>query len=287
MEILFMGTAAAEAVPALFCECDICKNARRVRGKEVRTRSGALIDGVLKLDFGPDSVKHMLDYDIDYTHMRSLMVTHSHEDHFAIGDIQCRRRGFGQIADGTPPLTVYGNAAVGDMLAPFLCDRIAYKQVKPFESFETEGYTITPLEAVHCLSGSKGAYPVVFENKAYLRSEEALFYLIEKDGASILYAHDTDEFTPADMEFLAGRHIDLISLDCTNGAYHFDYIGHMGAEDNLRLRDRLIANGAADGHTVFVANHFSHNGLVPHEELEKRMPGFVVAYDGLRLSTGK
>ena len=286
MEILFMGTAAAEGVPALFCECEICKNARVVRGKEVRGRSGSLIDGKLKVDFGPDSFKQMLDYDVDYTHMHSLLVTHSHEDHFAIGDILCRRKGFGQVSDPVP-LTVYGNGAVGDMLAPYLCDRIAFRQMKPFESVAIEGYTVTALEAVHCLSSAENAkWPVEFDGKSYTRSEEALFYLIEKDGKSLLYAHDTDEFTPADMEFLKGKKIDMITLDCTNGAYFFDYIGHMSAEDNMRLRDRLIEIGAADEHTVFVANHFSHNGLVKHEELEEKMPGFIVSYDGLKLKIG-
>ena len=286
MEILFMGTAAAEGVPALFCECEICKNARKVRGKEVRTRSGSMIDGVLKIDFGPDSLKHMLDNDIDYTHMRALLVTHTHEDHFALGDITCRRKGFGQIADGTPPLTVCGNAALGEMLAPYICDRIAYKQLRPFETVEIEGYTVTPLEAVHCLSNAPGAgWPVVFENRAYMRSEEALFYLIEKDGKRLLYAHDTDEFTPADMEFLTGKRLDIVSLDCTNAAGHYTYIGHMGADDNQRMREKLIAAGAADEKTIFVANHFSHNGLIPHEQMEKLMPDFIVAYDGMRVRT--
>lgn len=286
MDILFMGTAAAEGVPALFCECEICKNARRTRGKEVRTRSGALIDGVLKLDFGPDSLKHMLDYGVDYTGLRSLLVTHTHEDHFSWGDISCRRRGFGQIAEGTPPLTVYGNAALGKLMARFIGDRLEFRQLTAFETVDIEGYAVTPLEAVHCLSsGPEAGWPVVFENRAYTRSEEAFFYLIEKDGKRLLYAHDTDEFTPADMEFLSGRRLDIVSLDCTNAAGHYTYIGHMGADDNLRMREKLIAAGAADEKTVFVANHFSHNGLVRHEEMEKLMPGFVVAYDGMRLST--
>ena len=82
MDILFMGTAAAEGIPALFCECEMCKYARKHGGKEIRTRSGALIDGKIKLDFCPDSLKHMLDYDIDYTHMKTLLVTHTHEDHY-------------------------------------------------------------------------------------------------------------------------------------------------------------------------------------------------------------
>ncbi len=287
MELLYMGTAAAEAVPALFCECEHCKFARERGGREIRGRSGALLDGVLKLDFGPDSFRQMLDNNIDYTHLRALLVTHSHEDHFAVSDVAYRRRGFGQIRDGEPPLTVYGNERVGAMMERFVCDRLAYRRVKPFESLEIEGYTVTPLEAVHCVSDAPGAgWPVVFEERAYMRSEEAFIYLIEKDGARLLYAHDTDELTPADMEFLAGRKLDLASLDCTNGVLDANYIGHMGINDNLRMRERLLKSGAADDKTVFVANHFSHNGLAAHDELERRLPGFIVACDGLRVRFG-
>lgn len=285
MELLYLGTAAAEGAPALFCDCEFCRYARKVGGREIRGRSGALLDGKLKLDFGPDSFKQMLDNGIDYTHIHSLLITHTHEDHLALGDISCRRRGFGQLPEGEAPLTLYGNEKLGDMLKPMLCDRIAYQRVRPFEPYEIEGYSVTPLEAVHCVSNLPGSgYPVVFENRAYCRGEEAMFYLIEKDGASVLYAHDTDEFTPADMEFLAGKKIGLISLDCTNGSLNADYVGHMGARDNLRLRDKLLADGAADSRTVFVANHFSHNGLVPFEELEALLPGFVVSYDGMKIA---
>ena len=89
--------------------------------------------------------------------------------------------------------------------------------------------------------------------------------------------------TPADMDFLQGRRLDLVSLDCTNGHLDLSYIGHMGVNDDLEMRRRLTAIGAADGDTVFVANHFSHNGLLPHGEMEKLLPGFLVAYDGMEV----
>ena len=107
--------------------------------------------------------------------------------------------------------------------------------------------------------------------------------LIEKDGKRLLYMHDTDLPTEADMAFLKDRRMDLISMDCTNGIIDSDYIGHMGISDNLKLREMLLENGTADENTTFVANHFSHNGLAPHEEMEKRLPGFTVTYDGLTL----
>lgn len=283
MKIQFLGTAAAEGAPALFCTCKHCMYARKVKGKEIRTRAGSIVDDVLKLDFGPDSYKHLLDHDLDYTKVHAILISHSHEDHFLSTDIACRRPGYAHLPENDPPMTVYGNARVGEMMQPHLCDQIGYQKMTPFVPTEIDGYTVTPLQAVHFRDGEGKNFPVTFEGETVYRHEDALFYLIEKDGKSLLYAHDTDEFTPEDMDFLAGKKIDLISMDCTNGQLNATYIGHMGANDNLRMREKLLANGAADEHTIFVANHFSHNGLVPHEELEKLLPGFTVAYDGLTI----
>ena len=72
-----------------------------------------------------------------------------------------------------------------------------------------------------------------------------------------------------------------MSLDCTNGVLEGDYVGHMGISDNLRMREKLYAIGAADEKTIFVANHFSHNGVAPYDEMCRRLPGFIVSYDGL------
>ena len=44
MKITFLGTAAAEGIPALFCNCQCCTEARRRGGKNLRTRSQSLIN---------------------------------------------------------------------------------------------------------------------------------------------------------------------------------------------------------------------------------------------------
>ena len=282
MKLTYLGTAAAEGVPALFCRCDFCQYARKAGGREIRTRAGALLDDKIKLDFGPDSYMHELIHGLDYSAIHSVLITHTHEDHLDVDDIAHRRPTSAHFPEGEPPMIVYGNEAVGEKLAHIHSPWLAFQRVKPFEPVAVDGYTVTPLEAVHHINSTDPSrWPVVFEGKTYGRWEEALFYLIERDGHSLLYAHDTDEFTPADMEYLSGRRIDLISLDCTNGRLDLSYVGHMGATENKRMREKLIASGAADEHTVFVANHFSHNGLLPYEELRALLPGFLVAYDGM------
>lgn len=283
MKLLFMGTAAAEGIPALFCECEYCRYARKTGGRLIRSRAGALIDGKLKLDFGPDSFMQMLRCGVEYGAIHSVLITHSHEDHLDINDLGYRRDGYATFVDSDPRMTVYGNEAVGALIETIKGSHTFFKRVTPFETCTIEGYEVTPLEAVHCLDHSGTRWKVMFEGREYHRSEEALFYLIEKDGKRVLYAHDTDEFTPGDIEFLKGKRCDLISLDCTNACKQYDYVGHMGYADDLRMRDKLIKNGTADGQTVFVANHFSHNGFVMGKTLEELMPGFVIAYDGLEL----
>ena len=282
MKLLYLGTGAAEGIPALFCECDVCKKARAAGGKEIRTRAGALLDGVLKLDFGPDSYIQMINNKLDFTYLKSVLITHTHEDHFSYADLRLRRRGFANLKDTTETLTVYGNAQTEPLLDLNQNCYLDFKRVKTFESFEVEGYIVTPLEAVHC-AGGDSAFPVKLGMKTVYRMEEAFIYLIEKDGKALLYAHDTDMLTPDDFRYLAGKHLDLVSLDCTKGAAAKGYIGHMAAEDNLLIRERFIAEGIADEKTVFVANHFSHNGYTDFADMEKCMPGFVIAYDGLEI----
>ncbi len=283
MNLLYLGTAAAEGIPALFCECDACKKARSLGAAGVHTRSGAILDNTLKLDFGPDSYKQMLDNGLNYAKIHSLLITHSHEDHLDVDELNLRRGTFAHILTTDKRMTVYGNERVGELVSRLECEYFHFELLKPFETARIEGYDVTPLEAVHCTDRNSRKYPVLHEGETFFRSEQAFIYLIEKDGKRLLYAHDTGRLTPADMDFLKGKQLDLVSLDCTNGFLETKWVGHMGAKDNLAMRSRMLENGAADEHTVFVANHFSHNGYPGQEELEALVPGFIVARDGLEI----
>src|SRR5699024_7123072 len=50
MKLTYLGTAAAEGFPALFCNCPACREAARLGGRNIRTRSQALINRDLLLD---------------------------------------------------------------------------------------------------------------------------------------------------------------------------------------------------------------------------------------------
>ena len=116
MKLLYLGTAAAEAIPALFCECEACQKARSLGRAGVRGRAGSLLAGVLKIDFGPDSYRQMLDNGLSYAKIHSVLITHTHEDHLAVDELALRRQVTAHIHTEPKLMTVYGNAAVGEKL---------------------------------------------------------------------------------------------------------------------------------------------------------------------------
>ena len=81
---------------------------------------------------------------------------------------------------------------------------------------------------------------------------------------------------------------DLVSLDCTGClGIGWDWrAGHMSLKTNLEVMERLRREGTADEKTIFVTNHFSHNGGQTYDEMVPEMAkhGIVVAYDGLEIA---
>lgn len=116
MKVQYLGTGAAEGVPAVFCNCEYCRGLR-VRmaagraGREVRSRSQVILDGELSVDFPPDAYSHSLAHGVDLSALKYLLVTHSHMDHFYAHDFILR--GYKYAHEMTEPLlTIFGNAEV-------------------------------------------------------------------------------------------------------------------------------------------------------------------------------
>ena len=78
MRLRYLGTAAAEGCPALFCTCPLCTSARQGGGRDVRTRSQALVDDTLLIDFPADTYHHALSTpELNLPALRHLLITHS------------------------------------------------------------------------------------------------------------------------------------------------------------------------------------------------------------------
>ena len=273
MKIRFLGTAAAEGVPSLFCRCDTCKLARERGGREIRTRSQAIVNDCLLIDFPSDAFSHCTQYGIDLSQINNCIVTHTHGDHTFPWEFNHLRKGNSVLPEDYEGFHLWGSEDIFDRFSgPYnnTHGRMQMHTVLPFEPFELCGLRITPLKAAH---GTANPY----------------FYMIEDGDKALLYAHDTEIFPEETWEYLKERGVrfSLISLDCTGGAA--DYIpkySHMYLGKNVECRDRLLELGLADGDTRFILNHFSHNGrsvnYLEFCEIVEPM-GFVVSYDGMEV----
>ena len=82
MKLRYLGTAAAEGIPAMFCACGTCKRALKAGGKNIMTRSQMLINDDLLVDFNNDTYSHFLKMRKTLSDIEYILITHSHTDHF-------------------------------------------------------------------------------------------------------------------------------------------------------------------------------------------------------------
>ena len=76
-------------------------------------------------------------------------------------------------------------------------------------------------------------------------------------------------------------------MDCTYGNDEGEHPRHhMNLTENRALRQLLLSHGLATEDTVFVANHFSHNGKdsVYDEMIHlENAKDFLISYDGMKV----
>ncbi len=272
MKLQYLGTAAAEAIPAIFCTCPTCKRARELGGKNIRTRSQAIIDDKLLIDLPADTYSHSICAGIDLTHVHHILNTHVHHDHLYPAELYNYYRGFANLPDGHPNYHFWGGEEMVDELSPIVDSkamegRVVLHALAPFEPTKVGQYLVTALPAHH---GTHSPY----------------IYMIESEGKTLLYAHDTGTIKEEVWDYFAKchPHFDLISMDCTFGSRTLDKLySHPGFGNVLDMADKMQRLGYIDDNTVKVVNHFSHNApdvnYEDHAVYEKE--GFLMSYDGM------
>ena len=274
MKLQYWGTAAAEGIPAIFCECAVCRRSRALGGRNIRTRSQAMIDDTLLIDAGADTYMHSLRYGFELSRTPYVLVTHIHPDHFYLAEFL--NRGYAHVAGGCPTMTICGSQTVTDMATDvikqyeaFLNGRLAVQTLCPFEPTVLGDHTVTPLPAVHAPHTGP------------------LIYQITSGGKTLLYGHDTGILHDDIWDYWAKTRpvFDFVSLDCTAAAVPMNYDHHMNLERNVLVRDRMVAMGVTHEGTRFCSNHFSHNGgdKVVYDDFAilAAEHGFMTSYDGM------
>ena len=285
---LILGSAAAEGVPAYFCNCRVCREAAERGGREIRGRTAYNFGGVLQIDFGPDMLAAFQRYYPRLNSMRHLLVTHAHEDHLAPSELWYRADGFSHIPAEEPPLIIHGAPAVFERVRHELAvtltsfahrvkivemARLAFHEIAPFQTFEIPdiGATVRTFAANHA------------------PDLNSMLFLITMGGRTVFIGNDTGVFPKETMDALkalAGKiHVDIFLIDCCGALLKNWRDYHMSADVNLEVFAELEKTGFIDSDTIKVVNHFSHNGQATHAELCDffEPKGIVVGYDGLEL----
>ena len=273
MKIKFLGTAAAEGFPAVFCNCDYCNAIRKV-GKGFRTRSQTIIDDKLLIDLPADTYMHFLLNGIKGDEVESLLITHIHEDHYYAKELAMRGGGFAKNMNNQKLKLLLPEDAVGELAS---INKTAYESLdisvsEAYKTIDFNGYKITPLPARH-------GYGAI---KPYI-------YLICNGGVNFLYAHDTGYFYDEVIDYLVNNKIVLsaVTFDCCYCHIPIkDSGGHMGYDNIFRLTQELENKGVINDKTIKIVNHFSHNCNPTQESVEQAVKpkNMLVSYDGFEIN---
>lgn len=276
MKIKYLGTAAAEGMPALFCHCRLCDAARKKGGKEIRTRSQILIDDDMLIDFPMDSYMHSLTYGLDLSAVKNVLITHAHMDHCYPQDFTTHGEPFAHNMT-CPEINVYGNETVIDKFISYTKDEIkpqirqsvVLHRIKPYEKILLSDATVTALPAVHTVG------------------EDCLLYSIQRGGKSALIMNDTGILSDDTYDKMKAMNLtfDLVSFDCTYGGKGKGSGRHMGLPDNISERRRMQERALVHDKTRYIITHFSHNSGLTHDELCSlaQQHGMTAACDGMEI----
>ena len=276
MKLRYLGTAAAEGFPGLFCVCDACRRARESGGRNIRGRSQAIINDELLIDFPADTTMRMLNGQLDFTNIHHCLITHHHGDHLYETDLANRAYGM-SVTDGEV-FSVYASKPSSDRVATRIAtskleNSVLLHEVRPFDKFViADKYKITVFPADHAKVGLDEGWC-------------AVFYMIEQGDSILLYGHDTGWFPESVWKYLEEKkpQLTMVSLDCTGGLKHRHWReNHMGFDACKEAKERLEELGCVTPKTRFFVNHFSHNCGNTYDEIVPiaKEFGFEVSYDG-------
>ncbi|MFI5384491.1 MAG: MBL fold metallo-hydrolase [Fimbriimonadales bacterium] len=264
MRIQLLGTGGADGIPAYCASGLVSDYAREHGGKDVRTRAAALVDGELKIDFGPDTLAQIQRDGIDASDWSAAVFTHSDEDHLAVSELQYFLYPFNE--NDHLPFAIYGNAEICRIIRQRYPDwPMEIHETKAFESFRHAGFTITPILANHTIK------------------EEAHNLIVERDGRKLIYATDTGVWCHQTFDFVKGAQANALVIECTDAFKKSTYNGHLDIAECVGMVHRLHELDGLTQDARVVTTHHSHQGGARHCDLVKALGRFAIepGYDGM------
>ncbi len=229
--------------------------------KEYRRFSTLLIDERIIIDPSEDIFELEESFMLSglYRGVDSVLITHSHLDHFSISAIE-------QLASHGE-ISVYATEAICEALSGI--PRVNARIIYPFSRFFVGKFEIIALPSNH-----------ITENPA----ETALNFLLRAEK-TVFYGLDGSFINPSAFEILKEIKLDLCILECALGLSQASpsLVYHNNLDTVLRTKQVLISAGCADDSTKFVISHIpTAKRKNIHEELTLAIGDepIRIAYDG-------
>ena len=269
MKITFLGTSAGEEYPGIWCDCENCAKARKWGGKNIRRNSSVILDGDVMIDIGKTVHIQAERFGADILKIKTLLITHTHRDHFNAHTLWARTAVFTEI----PELNIFGSKQAENTLMTEGRDynaeswRVKFNLIEPYKKYQAGDIELYTLDGNH----GDGEY-------------HSINYIITRKNRTFLYLSDTGYPFDKTLKTLADFKFDFI---ITEGTYGFgaDSGGHMGFEKNLRLLEFFNANKLWKNKPDYYITHVSPHWSPPHDEYSPILAekGLTLAYDGFVL----
>jgi len=275
MNIKFLGTAAAEGVPAPFCRCPFCQNVRIVLDKEVRRRCSVMINKNVMIDMGPDMLWTSISFSICYDTILFMLFSHTHFDHLSFSSLLLAHKYYRRtetkrkiLIIGSKDLYNYIIYRIKEENVEYFWDIYDFKIVKPYDMLHLNEYTINVLPSNHTID------------------QQSLLFTISDNKRTIFYGTDTKPYNVNDLFInLPKISLDVIISDCTYGPYYNKGGRHLGLLDNIKIRNEMKNKKLITDKSIYILTHFSHDSLLPYTHMQNlgKKNHMVVAYDGLEI----
>lgn len=268
MELLFVGTGAADYASVFTCPCHNCATARRLGGRNVRSFASLLIDRTLLVDCGATVPWRLCEEHADPSQITDLLVTHAHEDHCdpaAVAAVAAARRGL-------PQLRVFGNAL----------------SVAALEQAGVRADLRTVKAGQEVAVGSQRALALPAQHGP--AQDGALNWLVATPNIRLLYACDTAWPGSQWWELVAASPVHAVVLEATFGPLtpqahpdclnaHLNWEAALGLVNAMRTRGLLLPDGPA------WATHLSQHFTPYHDQyaVQTAESSLILAFDGLRV----
>lgn len=286
MKIMYLGTGAGMGMPGEFCGCVECSKARSDKAhlkENKHSRSQYLIGDKLLIDYPMDSYMHQLMYDLDFSSITDLLITHYHDDHFnmsALGSY-CQPNWY----DPKGIMTIHCSkfceekllkAVYGGNKATMERARLYSHNPEFYKPFTAAGYEVIAVPAHHDAPETGSSLYIITDT-----DEDKTYFHFHDSGPL------SDEVIGKMAE--CGRKFDLITFDCTACErsavedWGVPADQHMGLKDFAVQLEKLRKAGLLKKGVRYFASHIAHYSHACYDELKPYADeiGAEIAYDGL------